>query len=239
MFGKDFLTLSKPREIKTVAKSFSETMKKVPTAAAKPITQSNRDTAPLPPVRAQLAKPSLPPVGAKQELNNSNLNDIQITMRKGYLKLEMVKPVARNFLNQVHKLEDISDNGEGETDGKIIFSYSDGKGRWGKLENAGEKIKVRCKKQQQNGFDHEQIDIYSLNGYNIQSNGLFIQVKGWGNLKELSLVNALKNSLKKLPGNNSLTDNEKIIHSYSLSSISQIPDGGWECKVKVTPGRVK
>ena len=91
---------------------------------------------------------------------------------------------------------------------------------------------ISCTKKQLAEFAEDQIDIYSINEFNVQSAGLFIQVKGWGNLKDLSVLNALKNSIAKFPSANG------IIYNYSLSSMTAIIDGGWECKVKVTPGKI-
>jgi hypothetical protein len=227
MFGSDRLTLSKPIEIRTVAKSFTETMRKVPGTVSRPASSEKK--APLKPVTSSNRVPVTP---VRQEVSDSNLDEIQVTMRTGYLKLEAVKPFAHNFLKQVNKLDEIKDYVDKDNTGEIIFSYSDSKGRWGKLENNGDKIKIACTKKQLSEFAEDQIDIYSMNEFNIQPSGLFFQVKGWGNLKELSIVNALKNSIAKLPSNSG------IIYNYSLSSMAAIRDGGWECKVKITPGKI-
>jgi hypothetical protein len=231
MFGRDTFTLSKPREIKTVAKSFSETIKKVPGQAVKPAYKPDEQTAIA--VRQAISPIRSNPVVARQEIS---ADEIEITMRKGNLKLEVVKPFARNFLKQVNKLEELKEHPIPEGKGSIIFSYSDSKGRWGKLENSGEKIRVNCIKKQHTEYTEDQIDIYSLNEFTVQPNGIFFQVKGWGNQKELSIVNALKNSLAKMPANG--TQDGKIIFNYALLSMNALLDGGFECKVKVTPGKL-
>ena len=244
MFGKDMLTLSRPREIKTVAKSFANNIRntespktfnyepkilikepKLPVTktATKAITSVNR------------VQPR-----TKYEVDDSSINDIEVTIRKGYLKLEVVRPYAKNFLKQVTKLEDISEEANKNVLGEIIFSYSDTKGRWGKLENRGDKIKITLKKNDQGNFSEDNINIYSLKNYNVKPSGVYVQVKGWGNLKELSVLNALKNSLSKLSDGKTegSFNHDKVIFSYTLSSMSSLADGGWECKVKVIPGKI-
>ncbi len=250
MFGRDQLVLSKPREIKPVAKSFAKNiqnlkdedgvMKAVAAAAENRNKSIKHEIIPRPATKP-ITSVNRGPVQSKYEVVDSDLSEIELTMRKGYLKLEVVRPYAKNFLKQVNKLEDVKEDSE-EKDalGKIVFSYSDSKGRWGELSKNGEKIKIIHRKKNNKDFPEDQIDIYSLNSYNVSPSGVYVQVKGWGNHKELSVLNALKNSLSKLPQspNNKSDSSERIIFSYTLSSMSSLADGGWECKVKVIPGKI-
>lgn len=228
MLGKDQFSLSKPREIKTFAKSFTDSIKKTSLQAQGTVNV----------FEGKFRIPSRIN-SEKIELDSSKVNEIGVTIKNGSIKLEVIRPYAKHFLEQVSKVEEIIKQDEPEKfEDQLIFSYSDNKGRWGKLENNGNSIKITLSKKSNEYFEEEQINIYSLSRYKISPSGIYIQVKGWGNLKELSVLNALKNSISKLPENPDLKKNERIIFSYSLSSMQSLSDGGWECRVKVIPGKI-
>src|SRR5947207_1536859 len=159
MFGKDHLILSKPREVKTVAKSFTQAMKKT-------ILPDSR----------------------------LNTSDNRIKEQKEFEKPRpATKPVTHeNRLNS-------------------------------------ERFEVNKERSNKRDYTEDQIDVYSLKEYNVRPSGVYVQVKGWGNLKELSILNALKNSLSKLaPDTSDNSQNERILYNYTLSSMTALADGGWE-----------
>ena len=216
MFQNDKLILSKPRDVKTLANSFVNTIDKFEKS------QTNKN------VPSSFLREKQK---AQESIKGSNLSVIRTNLSKGNLKLESVKPVARNFLEQVSKI-DMSEKL------KLIFNYSDSKGKEGYLAENGGAIKIAINKILKKNYEEDEILIYSLKEFEVVANGIFIQVKGWGNSRELCVVNALKNSLKKLPLDEELEPNEKIIFSYSLSSIASMGENEYECKLKVIPGKI-
>ena len=142
-----------------------------------------------------------------------------------------IKTVAKTFLNQVNKIDSSL-----KTTDKLIFSYSDSQGIIGNLSPSGEKIRVYLRKNKLKDYSEDIIEIYSKNTKIYQS-GFSSQTKGWGNTKELAIANAIKNAVLKLTIIKS-DINDRILFNYSLSTIQETGDGGFECKVKVTPGKI-
>lgn len=222
MFGKDHFIISKPQQVKPMAKTFMENIRDVTNNKPKNVAttviefQDNFiEHKPLP----TLPKPKLkqPNEIAVKSLTRENVDKI---------KPEVVKPTAKNFLSKV-QANYVSD--------KLLFSYSDTRGKLGVLESNGKNIKVIVKKNSRKDFVEEQIEIYQKNN-EAKADGISIQLKGFGNTKELSIANALKKAVAKL---NPIQSNisEKVFMNYALSTVSTLPDGGFECKVKVTPGK--
>lgn len=226
MFGKDEFIISKPREIKPVARTFMQNIKNVvsnePSQKVVNFVSEPKKVIEQP----VLKKPELPKL---QKLNTNNLNKDNVNN----IKPEPIKTMATTFLNQVNK---VAEKTNPKPPDKLIFSYSDRKGKVGILDTKGEKLKVIVKKNKLKDYDEDIIEVY-LKGVEVKQDGIFIQTKGYGNTKELAIANALKNAVLKL---NVIKSDmlEKIILNYSLSTISSLIDGGFECKLKVTPGKL-
>lgn len=219
MFGKDVFVLSQPKQVKTVAKNFTYSFKKV-VEPEKTIVSFDLEEKP------KLTKPELPKL---QKVNTSNLNKEVVNS----IKPEPLKTVAKTFLNQVNK---VVEKAPPKPQDKLLFSYSDRKGKVGNLEPKGEKVKVIIRKNKLREYTEDIIEVY-LKGVSVSQDGIYIQTKGWGNTKELAVANALKNAVVKLnPIKSDFT--EKTFLNYSLSTIASMGDGGFECKVKVTPGKI-
>ena len=219
MFGIDHFVLSKPIEVKTVATKFVENIKKVVESKTEEKVISFVTTE-----RPRIPKLETPKL---QKLDTSILKKKDVDN----LKPETLKTVAKTFLGQVNKIP-----GPPRPQDKLIFSYSDSKGKLGNLDPNGEKLRVILRKNKLKDYNEDIIEVYSK-GVNVLQDGIFIQTKGWGNTKELAIANAIKNAVLKFAVVKS-DINEKVLFNYSLSRIQPTGDGGFECKVKVTPGKI-
>lgn len=227
MFGKDEFVISQPRQIKPVARTFMQNIKNAVNTENTQKTISIVNDLPKKVIEPTiLKKPELPKL---QKINPNNLNRENVNN----IKPEPLKTMATTFLNQVNK---VSEKLPQKPADKLLFSYSDRKGKMGSLSEKGEKIRIIIRKNKLKDYVEDIIEIY-LKGVDIKPDGIFIQSKGYGNTKELSIANALKNAVLKL---NIVKSDicEKTILNYSLSTITSLSDGGFECKVKVTPGKI-
>ncbi len=217
MFGSDHFVLSKPNQVKTIAYKFVENIKNQESEEFK-FTELEKP---------KLNKPTILEKPKIQRIDMSILKKESINN----IKPEQIKTVAKNFLNQINKLP----SSPKLTD-KLLFSYSDSKGKIGILNPTGEKVKVLLRKNKLKNFTEDIIEVY-YKGVNVFPDGLPIQAKGWGNTRELSIANAIKNGVLKLSVITS-DINEKVLLNYSLSTIQSAGDSGFECKVKITPGKI-
>ncbi len=238
MFGIDKLTLSKPKVVKTTAHTFINNINNVAKENKASInnidSHLNKTSQDLVIEKPKLLKPvannqTVKQLEQKIDMSKANIENI----RSSKPSISNIRPVAKTFLNQVNKInsEQITSNIKSE---KLVFSYSDEKGKSGTLENTGSRLKLFLYKKHNKDYIEEKIEIYSLSNQLVKQNGLFIQVKGWGNTKELSIANALKKAIDKFVN----ISNYVIIYNYIVASMSPIIDGGWECKIKITPGKL-
>lgn len=218
MFGIDRLILSKPKEVKTTAIKFVENIKKV---VENQVEDKKADIVIV--EKAKLNKPSFPKL---QKLDISSLNKDSINN----LKPTPVKTIANNFLNQVNKVSDKT-----KLEEKLVFSYSDSKGKTGILANKNENLRIILRKNKLKSYDEDIIEVYSVN-LKVFKNGVFMQSKGWGNSEELAIANALKKAVIKISNINSNIYNQ-VLFSYSLSNTKAINSSEYECKITVIAGK--
>ena len=221
MFGIDRLILSKPKEVKTTAIKFVENIKKVVENQAEDKKNPIQITE-----KPKLTKPALPKL---QKLDISHLNKQSINN----LKPAPVKTVANNFLDQINKVS-VSDNIPAKE--KLLFSYSDSKGKTGQLTNKNENLRIILRKNKLKSYDEDIIEVYSVN-VKVFKSGVFMQSKGWGNTEELAIANALKKAIIKISNNHSNIHNQ-ILFSYSLATTKAINSSEYECKITVISGKV-
>lgn len=224
MFGRDHFIISKPQQVKPIAKQFMENIKD----ASDKDRYTKKENVPIIEFHEKKVEPETKTL-PKPKLKNTNNISVP-SLNKEYInsiKPEAIKPTANSFLNKVKS---------NYHPDKLLFSYSDTKGKLGTLEPTGKNIKVIIRKNKRKEYIEDIIEVY-LKNTDVKPDGLSLQTKGYGNTKELCIANALKKAVIKL---NPVTTNisERVFLNYSLSTVSILSDGGFECKVKVTPGKV-
>lgn len=226
MFGKDRFTLSKPNEVKANASLFSANIRKIDRFVRSEEKQNSFN----PDLDSFLkgeknSHPKKEPKGSPAK--NKKIED---------LKLDQVKPFAKEFVEKFGKLESLPTEKNKE---KLIYSYSDRGGSSGKIDFNGENIRIRLAKIANGKFYEEKILIYLLPAEDLSPLDSVVNVKGWGNTKEQALLNALKNSAERLLQKGLIfSKKELLITRYSVVSMISLADGGWECKVNITPGEL-
>lgn len=221
MFGIDRLILSRPKEVKTTAIKFVENIKKVVEGDSGDKRTDIKITE-----KPKLAKAPLPRL---QKIDISLLNKVSINN----LKPEPIKTITNNFLNQINKVS-VLDNVR--TEEKLLFSYSDSKGKTGKLLKKIENLRIILRKNKLKNYDEDVLEVYLVNTKVFKSS-IFMQSKGWGNSEELAIANALKKAIIKFSNKTSNIYNQ-VLFSYSLSTIKSINNSEFECKVTIISGRI-
>lgn len=140
-----------------------------------------------------------------------------------------IKVSADKFCNQIKKEIPEKENLQKEL---LVFTYKN-ENKTGSLKNEDNAIRFILKVVHKIDYDRDHIEVYKLNKDTVPI-GEYIQVKGYGNCKESSISNALKNTLKKL--DIMLDYNDILIHHYKIASISSIDNSGVTCKINVLLG---
>jgi len=143
-----------------------------------------------------------------------------------------IKVSANKFCDQIKKEIKESKNIDDEL---LIFTYKNDN-ITGSLKDEENSIRFILKVIHKIDYDRDSIEIYKLNKKTVPI-GQNIQVKGYGNCKETSISNALKNVLKKL--DIMLDYNDIIIHNYKLATIDKIDNSGISCKINITLGDIE